>query len=224
MRSPSAPRASRRTFLAFATGCGVIAVAGPAAAQQALVEGQNYTRLKNPQPVDSGKKIEVVEFFSYGCPHCRDLDPELVAWKKTLAADIEFKRVPVDFGREQWRNLGKAYYTLEALGVEEQLTPELFVAYHDKRVPLHDPKAFLDWVATKGVDRKKAEDTFNSFGVSSKINRALQLAKNYSVQSVPVVFIDGKFQVSSDKVGTHAQLPGAINQLIAKARAERPKG
>jgi thiol:disulfide interchange protein DsbA len=223
MRPISATRTSRRRFIAFAAGCSVLAATGPAAAQQALVEGQNYTRLRNPQPVDSGKKIEVVEFFSYGCPHCRDLDPELVAWKKTLPADVDFRRVPVDFGREQWRNLGKAYYTLEALEVEAQLTPELFVALHDKRAPLHEPKAFLDWVATKGVDRKKAEDTFNSFGVTSKMNRALQLAKNYSVQSVPVVFVDGKFQVSSDKVGTHAQLPGAINQLIAKARTERPK-
>ena len=222
MRHPPAPRASRRGFLAFAAGCGVLAVAGPAAAQ--LVEGQNYQRLKNPQPVDSGKKIEVLEFFSYGCPHCRDLDPELVAWKKTLPADVEFRRVPVDFGREQWKNLGKAYYTLEALDVEEKLTPEFFVALHDKKVPLFEPKQFLDWVASKGVDRKKAEDTFNSFGVNSKMNRALTLAKNYSVQSVPLVIVDGKFQVSSDKVGGHANMPAAINQLIAKARTERPKG
>ncbi|GIK85764.1 MAG: thiol:disulfide interchange protein [Betaproteobacteria bacterium] len=221
-RSPRR-RASRRGFLAFAAGCGALAIAGRAAAQPALVEGQNYTRLRNPQPVDSGRKVEVLEFFSYGCPHCRDLDPELVAWKKTLPADVEFRRVPVDFGREQWRNLGKVYYTLEALDVEERLTPEFFVALHDKRAPLFEPKAFLDWIAAKGVDRKKAEDTFNSFGVTSKMNRALTLAKNYSVQSVPLVIVDGKFQLSSDKVGSHANMPAAINQLIAKARAERPK-
>jgi thiol:disulfide interchange protein DsbA len=215
--------AARRGFLALAAGCSLAALAGPAFAQAQLVEGQHYQRLKNPQPVDSGKKIEVLEFFSYGCPHCRDLDPELVAWKKTLPPDVDFKRVPVDFGREPWRNMGKAYYTLEALEVEDKLTPEFFAALHDKRVPLHEPKAFLDWVASKGVDRKKAEDTFNSFGVNSKMNRALALAKNYSVQSVPVVYVDGKFQVSSDKVGSHAMMPGAINQLIAKARSERPK-
>lgn len=223
MRHPSALRASRRGFLAFAAGCGLLAAAGPVAAQPQLVEGQNYTRLKNPQPVDSGRKIEVLEFFSYGCPHCRDLDPELVAWKKTLPADVDFKRVPVDFGREQWKNMGKAYYTLEALDAEERLTPEFFAALHDRKAPLFEPKAFLDWVATKGIDRKKAEDTFNSFGIASKMNRALALAKNYAVQSVPLVIVDGKFQVSSDKVGSHANMPGAINQLVAKARAERPK-
>jgi thiol:disulfide interchange protein DsbA len=222
--SPSDVSAARRGFLVSAAACAAAAVAGPAFAQPALVEGQNYTRLKNPQPVDSGKKIEVLEFFSYGCPHCRDLDPELIAWKKTLPADVEFRRVPVDFGRPQWNTLAKAYFTLEALEVEEKLTPEFFVALHDKRVPLFEAKQFLDWVASKGVDRKKAEDTFNSFGVNSKMNRALTLAKNYSVQSVPLVIVDGKFQVSSDKVGSHANMPNAINQLIAKARAERPKG
>lgn len=217
------PPASRRRFLAVAAACGLAAIAGPAAAQLAMVEGQNYLRLPNPQPVDSGKKIEVLEFFSYGCPHCRDLDPELVAWKKTLPDDVDFKRIPVDFGREQWKNLGKVYYTLEALGVEERLTPEVFVVLHDKKMPLFEPKTFLDWVASRGVDRKKAEDTFNSFGVNSRMNRALALAKNYRVQSVPLVIVDGKFQVASDKVGSHANMPGAINQLIAKARTERPK-
>jgi len=201
-----------------------LAAAGIGAARaQALVEGQNYTRLKNPQPVDSGKNIEVLYFFSYGCPHCRDFDPELQPWLKQLPADVEFRRVPVDFGREQWANLGKVLYTLEALGTEKSLTSEVFVAYHDKRVPLHDPKAFFDWAASKGLDRKKVEDTFNSFGVTSKMARARQLAKNYNVQSVPVVFVDGKFQVSADKVGGHAGMPAAMTQLIAKARAERGK-
>lgn len=213
--------ATRRSFFALAAAAAFVVLAGPAAAQMALVEGQHYVRLKNPQPVDTGKKIEVLEFFSYGCPHCRDLDPELVAWKKTLPADVEFRRVPVDYGRPQWNTLAKAYYTLESLQLEEQLTPELFVALHDKGMKLFEPKTFLDWVATKGIDRKKAEETFNSFGVNSKMNRALALAKNYSVQSVPLVIVDGKFQVSSDKVGSHANMPGAINQLVAKARSER---
>ena len=213
-------RASRRGFLVALAAAAIVPF--PAAAQ-ALVEGQQYLRLKNPQPVDSGKKIEVLEFFSYGCPHCRDLDPELVAWQKTLPADVEFRRVPVDYGREQWAVLAKAYYTLEALGVEEKLTPEVFAALHDKKTPLFQDKAFFDWAASKGLDRKKVEDTYNSFGVTSKFNRSRAIAKTYNVQSVPLVIVDGKFQISSDKVGSHAAMPGAINQLIAKARAKRPK-
>lgn len=220
MKTSDAARVSRRSFVAL---CVAMAAGVAPVHAQALVEGQNYTRLKNPQPVDSGKKIEVLEFFSYGCPHCRDLDPELQRWQKTLPADVEFKRVPIDFGREQWAVLAKIYYTLDAMGIEEKLTPEVFVALHDKKVPLHNDKAFFDWAASKGLDRKKVEDTFNSFGTTSKFNRARSIAKSYNVQSVPLVVVDGKFLLSSDKVGTHAAMPGAIDQLIARARSERPK-
>jgi thiol:disulfide interchange protein DsbA len=219
--SPSpAFRAARRNLLAALalSACGLTSVAA-----QNLVEGQNYLRLKNAQPVDSGKNIEVLYFFSYACPHCRDFDPELQPWLKQLPADVDFKRVPVDFGREQWASLGKVLYTLEALGAEKSMTSDVFVAVHDKKMPLWQDKVFFDWAAAKGLDRKKVEDTYNSFGVNSKMNRARQLAKNYNVQSVPVVFVDGKFQVSAEKVGTHAAMPAAMNQLIAKARAERPK-
>ena len=213
-------RITRRDFLGvFALGA--LAV-GPVAAQD-LVEGQNYVRLKNPQPLDSGKKIEVVYFFSFGCPHCKDFDPELRKWKATLDANVDFKRVPVDFGREQWAKLGKVWYTLDALSADDKLTSEVFAAIHDKKVALHEDKAFFDWAASKGLDRKKVEDIYNSFGVSSKMSRARQLAKNYGVESIPVVYVDGKFQVSGAKGGGNAAMPAAINQLIAKARTERPK-
>lgn len=220
MKPSRAFRAARRSLLAVIS-LGALGISSVGA--QNLVEGQNYIRLKNPQPVDSGKNVEVLYFFSYGCPHCRDFDPELQPWLKQLPADVEFKRVPVDFGREQWANLGKILYTLEALGAEKTMTSDVFAAVHDKKLPLHEAKAFFDWAAAKGLDRKKVEDTYNSFGVNSKMNRARALAKNYNVQSVPVVYVDGKFQLSADKVGSHAGMPAAMNQLIAKARAERPK-
>jgi len=220
MKPASRFLAARRSFLAAValTAAGITSVSA-----QALVEGQNYLRLKNPQTVESGKNVEVLYFFSYGCPHCRDFDPELQPWLKQLPADVDFKRVPVDFGRDQWTNLGKVLYTLEAMGAEKTMTSDVFAALHDRKVPLFQEAAFFDWAASKGLDRKKVEETYKSFGVTSKINRARQLAKNYNVQSVPVVFIDGKFQLSADKVGTHAQMPAAMDQLIAKARAERPK-
>ena len=104
MNSWTSFRATRRAVLAV-LALGATCIDGAVA--QNLVEGQNYLRLKNPQPVDSGSKIEVLYFFSLGCPHCRDFDPELQKWKRTLGTDVEFKRVPVDFGREQWANLGR---------------------------------------------------------------------------------------------------------------------
>lgn len=190
---------------------------------QALVEGKNYMRLKNPQPVESGKNVEVLYFFSYACPHCRDFDPELQPWLKQLPADVEFRRVPVDFGRDQWAAMGRAYYTLEALGADKTLTSDVFTTLHDKKMPLHQESTFLDWAASKGLDRKKVEETYKSFGVNTKLSRARQLAKNYDVQGIPVIYVDGKYQVSPSSVGSFANMPPAMNELIAKARAERPK-
>lgn len=189
-----------------------------------LEEGRNYIRLKNPQPVDSGNKIEVLEFFSYGCPHCADLDPELATWQKSMPSDVQFRRVPVGFGREAWDNLGKVYYTLEALGEEARFTPQVFAAIHRGGANLSVPKAFFDWAAGKGLDRKKVEEMFNSFGIAGKMNKANQVAKVYAVQSVPLIIVDGKFQTAPDKVGSHPQVPAAINALVAKARSERAKG
>jgi protein dithiol oxidoreductase (disulfide-forming) len=223
MTAATPVRTSRRALFALFAAPFVLGLPSWASAQ-ALVEGQQYTRLKTAVPVETGKKIEVLEFFSYGCPHCKDLDPELQAWQKSMPPDVEFHRVPVDFGREQWAVMAKAFLTLEALGVEARLTPEYFDALHAKGQQLFTEKAFLDWAATKGLDRKKVEDTYSSFGIDSKFKRARAQAKTYNIQSVPTVIVDGKFVTAPDKVGSHAGMPGAINALVAKARAERPKG
>jgi protein dithiol oxidoreductase (disulfide-forming) len=212
---------TRRAFAGFmvAAAAGLLATGAGA---QGLQEGKNYFRLKSPQPVETGKKIEVLEFFSYGCPHCADLDPELQAWQKTLPADVSFRRVPVMF-QDRWIGLAKVFFTLEALGVDDRLTPEVFVALHKNGAQLWNEKAFFDWAASKGLDRKKVEEMYGSFAINGKVNRAKQLAQAYNVQSVPMVVVDGKFTTASDKVGSHAAMPAALNELIAKARTERPK-
>jgi thiol:disulfide interchange protein DsbA len=196
-------------------------VAGASA--QELVEGRNYARLKNPQPVETGKNIEVIEFFSYGCPHCGDLEPSIQAWLKTKPADVQFRRVPVMF-QQRWENLARVFFTLEAMGEENKLSPEVFAAVNAKGVPLWNEKDFLDWAAAKGLDRKKVEDLFKSFAVVGKVNRAKQQAQVYNIQSTPTIVVDGKFITGSDRIaGGHAAMPAAIDALVAKARAERPK-
>lgn len=187
-----------------------------------LVEGKEYSRLKVPHAVDSGKKIEVIEFFSYGCPHCNDLEPYLQNWMKTLPSDVQFRRVPVMF-QDRWKLLARDYFTLEAMGEDVRLSPELFKAIHVSGLPLYEDKAFFDWAASKGLDRAKVVDTYNSFGIESKMKRATVLAQEYNVQAVPTLVVDGKFVTLSDRVGGHAGMPAALDALIAKARAERPK-
>ena len=193
-----------------------------ASAQEQLTEGKEYQRLKAPQTVESGARIEVIEFYSYGCNHCRDLEEFLGPWTKKIPADVAFKRVPVAF-QPAWVNLGKIYYTLEALG-REDLTPKIFLAIHGGGVKLFEEKVFFDWAGNNGLDTKKVEEMWGSFAVNSKMNRAKTLAANYSVDSVPMVFVDGKFKVQPAQLkGSHKDVPAALDFLIAKARTERKK-
>jgi thiol:disulfide interchange protein DsbA len=192
--------------------------AGTASAQ--LVEGKNYVRLPNPQPVETGNKVEVIEFFSYGCPHCAALEPYLDKWLDALPPDVAFRRIPVMF-HPDWVQLAKIYYTLDAMGQAAKLSPEVFKAIHQQNVNLADKNKFFDWAASKGLDKKKVEEVFTSFAIDGKVKRAMQLAQEYHIEGVPTVIVDGKFMTSSDRVGTHANLPPAITELVAKARSER---
>ena len=193
-----------------------------ASAQEQLTEGKEYLRLKAPQTVESGAKIEVIEFYSYGCNHCRDLEEFLGPWTKKVPADVAFKRVPVAF-QPAWVNLGKIYYTLEALG-REDLTPKVFQAIHGANMKLFEDKVFFEWATNNGLDAAKVQEMWGSFAVNSKMNRAKTVAGNYSVDSVPMLFIDGKFKIQPHLLkGSHKDVPAALDFLIAKARTERKK-
>jgi thiol:disulfide interchange protein DsbA len=198
----------------------LLLVAQAAPAQGVVVEeGKNFIRLKNPQPVESGKKIEVLEFFSYGCPHCGDLEPVLQGWLKNLPADVQFRRIPVMF-QERWIGYAKIYYTLEALGAESKLSPAVFTTLHARGASLWQDKGFFDWAAAQGLDRKAVEEMYGSFAIAGKVKRAQLAAQAYGVQSVPLIIVDGKYMTKDVQ---HAAMPVVLDALIAKARAERPK-
>ncbi|HXX86121.1 MAG TPA: thiol:disulfide interchange protein DsbA/DsbL [Casimicrobiaceae bacterium] len=209
----------RRWITCALSAMALLALSNAGAAD--LVEGRDYTRLKGPQPTD--KKIEVIEFFSYGCPHCNDLEPYVQAWLKKVPPDVQFRRVPVEF-QDRWASLAKVYFTLEAMGEDVRLSPEVFKAIHGSGLPLYQDKAFFDWAASKGLDRAKVADVYNSFGVDSKMKRARAAVQEYRIDSVPTLLVDGKFMTSSSRLaGGHAAVPLALDELVAKARAERPK-
>jgi len=211
----------RRSLLSLLAAVAV-AVLAPGAAAQGAVEGRQYMKLNPGLPVETGKKIEVIEFFSYGCPHCAELEPYLQDWQKALPADVAFRRIPVMF-QPQWVELAKVYYTLEALGDDGKLTREVFIDIHSKGMQLWSPAKFYDWAASKGLDRKKVEEMYTSFAMSGKVNRAKQLGQAYNIQEVPTLIVDGKFVTGPARAGSHANVPVIVNELIAKARAERPK-
>jgi len=188
-----------------------------------LIEGKNFSRLSQPQSVDTGAKIEVIEFFSYGCPHCREAEPVVKGWLKTAPADVQFRRIPAIF-RPSWEALARSYYALEALGQVERLNEKVFEAIHDKGLQLHNEAAMADFVAANGIDRKKWESAYKSFGVNAKVTRAKQSLPNYQIDSVPTFVVDGKYRTGSSQAGGHIGAFKVIDALIQRARAERGPG
>lgn len=182
--------------------------------------GKEYELLSPPQPVETGKKIEVLEIFSYACPHCFDLEPDINKWAKQLPKDVEFRRLPAIF-RESWTPLAKAFITFEAMGLSEKLHGEFFRAIHVQHLRLEDDNAIFDWVEKQGIPRKAFMDTYSSFTVQSKALRAKQLTQAYGITGVPAVIVDGKFRTSVSNTGSHAGLMLALDQLIKQARQER---
>lgn len=202
-------------FLAAAVLSVSVFAAGPEA-----FEGHDYTLLKNPQPVATGNKVEVLEFFWYRCPHCFQLEPGLNKWLKTLPKDAQVRRVPAVF-RPDWLPGAKLYYTLEQMGLLGKLHHKVFDAYHLDNTNLNDPAVLGGWVARQGVDRKKFESVYNSFSIQSKATQGARLATTYAIAGVPAFVIDGKYATSVGMAGSEARLFEVLDQLIAKARAER---
>jgi thiol:disulfide interchange protein DsbA len=189
--------------------------------------GVEYTTLSAPQPVQaSGKKVEVIEFFMYHCPHCNALEPTMAQWVKKQGDNIIFRRIHMPFTGPSDPE-AHLYLTLEAMGKADEFQPKVFKAVHVDRIRLSRDDAIIDWVAKNGVDRAKFLETWNSFGVVTKLRRLPQVMGNYKVDSVPTIIIDGKYQTSpahvnnSVKAANEQQLfqgtMQVMDALVAKA-------
>jgi thiol:disulfide interchange protein DsbA len=206
----------RRATLAALLGLGLFG----AGIARALQPGKDYLVIKNAAPSQSGPKIEVIEAFSYMCPHCNDLEPLIKAWVKKLPADAVYRRLPVVF-RDSWAPVARAYYALEVMGNLDKLHDKIFEAIHKQNADLSNEGALFAWIAKQGIDQKKFIDTFKSFGVTSKINRGNQLTRSYQVSGVPTLVIEGKYQTSASQVGGYDKMLAAADELIMLARVER---
>lgn len=209
---------TRRKFVgSIFAGTALLTASGSLLAQ---VAGREFTPVNPVQPTDDATKIEVLEFFSYGCPHCADFNPLLNAWAAKLPADVYLKKVPISFGRAAWANIARMYYALELTGDLKRLEADIFRAIHNDRTNLFDERTMTDWLAARNVNRQKFSDAFGSFGVMSKLRRGDQIAQAYRITGVPALAVDGKFLIASE--GFEAQLATA-DKLIARARAEKAK-
>jgi len=213
-----------RRFLPLAAALALLFLTGTAAAQ--AVAGKDYRLLNPQQPTDSGKKVEVIEFFWYGCPHCSSLQPSLRAWLKRKPADVEFKRVPAVF-QDSWVPLTKAYYTIEAMGLVDKLHHDVFSAIHEQKIRLQDITVLFDWVAKRGVDRQKFIDTYNSFAVQSRAQRSVDMTRNYDISGTPALVVDGRYltapsmTLNPDNSINYERFFRVVDELIALARKNR---
>lgn len=194
-------------------------LAGPARA--GFEEGRHYMVLPFPAAVETGDKIEVREFFWYGCPHCYVLEPALANWLKKMPANAQFVRTPGTAPR--WMIHGQAYYTFEAMGALDKLHGAFFKAVQEQPGAFNDEKAITDFAASQGVDRKKFGEAFNSFGVRLKLEKAKQLNQDLNISSVPAIVVDGKYLTTAAMAGGEGPMLKLLDDLIDKAATERKK-
>jgi thiol:disulfide interchange protein DsbA len=214
---------SRRFILA----CAALAAAVPLLAHaqgapRAPQELKDFVVLKTPVPTESGGKIEVLEFFQYTCPHCASYEPFLAKWKKTLPADVEYKRIPIAWDNSTLPHV-KIYYTLEALGKTDALHEKVFMAIQKNKQPMVNPDQIADFMAANGIDRKQWVDTYNSFSVNARANRAGQIWRAYKIDGTPAMAVDGKFTTAPSMVGSREGSLVVLDFLVQRARAERGK-
>ena len=179
-----------------------------------------FTLLNPPQPTDGGGKIEVIEFFWYGCPHCYAIEPAVSAWLKTAPKDVVFKRVPA-YPSDAWGAMAVMYYTLEAMGLLDQYHAKVFDAMHKQNLNLANKTKRDEWLKANGIDPAKYAEVEKSFTVNTKIARARQMTQSYKVDTVPRFFVNGKYVISAESAGGNDKIFPTIDQVIAAARKEK---
>lgn len=191
----------------------------PFASAQALEKGRDYTALATPQPVETGNKIEVREFFWYGCPHCNALEPMIADWLKHKPANVEFIRTPATV--PSWMVQAQAYYAFAALGATARTHAAIFRAIHQEHRPLDSEAAFADFAKQQGIDPAKFREAFNSFGVRVSLEKAKRLNEAYGITSVPTFEVDGKYVTDPSMTGGEEGLMPVLDQLVQQAARER---
>ena len=208
-------KAWRQVLAALVATLGVCVTLGAGAAE--LKEGVDF-RVINPPLAADKNRIEITEFFWYGCPHCFDFEPVLATWVKKLPADVSFRRVPTISSNNKWLPGTKLYYTLEAMDVLDKMHSEVFNAIHVERLRLEDEKILFEWVAKKGLDAKKFSEAWSSSGVQGRVQQARELTQAAGLTGVPGVMVQGRYLALTP--GDYDQFLANIDQLIARVRAD----
>lgn len=208
----------RRNVLQLLAAAAFAMTMAPWAAAQ--VAGKDYTPISPAQAGGSNGQIEIIEFFSYGCPHCYEFDPLLSKWRERQPADVVFHRVPISFGNPKWADLQRVFLTLQAMKISDKYDAAVFEGVHKQRIDFSNEKQRNDWLTRQSIDVKAFNDTWRSFGVNAQVKRSEQLAELYKIQGVPSMAVDGRFMAMGN---SHEELLRNTDLLINKARLEKGK-
>jgi len=179
-------------------------------------EGVDYKKVENAKP-GKGDSVEIIEFFNYACPHCKNLDPFIEEWRKSDKPEsVSFKQVPV-FWNSLYENTAKAYHTAEYLKISEKMHPIIFEAIHEKNVNFEDEAAIKNLFVENGVDGKEFDKKYNSFYVKQNLALGSKQFQNYKLKSVPVFVVDGQWEVSLQTAQTHQRLFKILNYLAERS-------
>lgn len=177
-------------------------------------EGTHYQRIAQ-QATDSGDKIEVIEFFWYGCPHCHIFDPILEKWVENKPNNVEFKRVPAVF-RPEWKVHARAYYALQVMGAGEKYHGKIFNELHKNRKRLDRLDAMTDFLVKQGVNKDEFIAAYNSFSVDNMVRKAIKQMQGYKIKGVPTIAVAGKYVVSAKGAGSQENMLKVVNYLVKK--------
>lgn len=207
---------NRRSMLKHTAALAALSAAGPL-----LATGDpRYQTLQVPVAQEVTGKIEVLEFFHYGCPHCRSFYPLIKAWKKALPEDVAFRAVPAVWSNEQLRGLARLYYTAERTGELDKVEEAIFAAIQDEKRALFNEADVRAWVGSTGVEVAPFMETYNSFAIQGLVQRADQIARAYRVQGVPTMAVGGRYITSATLAGSHANALKVVDELIERVRKQ----
>jgi thiol:disulfide interchange protein DsbA len=211
-----------RRIAATWLGALALALAGAGALGQTNVRPE-VIRLDPPRPVATGERIEVIEFFYYGCPICYELEPHMTRWLATQAPGyIALRRIPA-LSSEGWETLAKLYFTLEAIGEVNRLHWPVYDNFHFDGKPLNEEKVMLEWVGHNGIDTKKFAEIYSSQEIQAKLAQSRELMKAYDVRGVPTIIVDGKYMTSARLANGTRPLMQIVDELVRQAKSERAK-
>ncbi len=208
-----------RRFLPALFAAVLIALVGmPAFAADTYQEGKHYEVISPPVPTASTDKIEVVELFWYGCGHCFSFEPLVHDWLKTKPADVEFRQIPAVFA-PNWVPHARAFYAAAALGVSDKLHRPLFDAIHVDERKLFTEESLVKFADEVGIPKAEFADAYASFAIDGKIKQAMLATRDYGINGVPSVIVNGKYRVTATLAGGQKDMLKVVNFLVDKERA-----